>query len=346
MIKSYINFFILFFCSNIIILNCSDNPVNQIINPHIAFEKTFGGPLSDHGYSVIQSTDGSFLITGLYIDTSDLRQENIFLIKTDINGNMIWEQTYGGSLKNDYGYSVIEASNGGYMIAGATRTYGAGDADFYLIKTDINGNLIWDSTYGGSTSESGKSIIETTDGGFVITGLKYASGTRDWNIYVIKTDNNGNLVWEKTFGGYLSEIGYSIIKTTDETYVITGLTNSIGAGSTDVYLLQIDISGNLIWERTFGGSLIDIGYSVIQSSDEGFMITGKTNSSGAGDDDIYLIKTDDGGNLVWEKTYGGSLKDRGLSLIETTQGSYVIAGETRSFGSGSEDIYFIKIDIE
>ncbi|MEO0049813.1 MAG: hypothetical protein ABIK42_01550, partial [candidate division WOR-3 bacterium] len=182
--------------------------------------------------------------------------------------------------------------DGGYIIAGGT------EYDVYLIKTDANGNLLWERTFGGENDDWGCSVQQTSDGGYIIAGFTMSFGAGDWDVYLIKTDGNGNLLWERTFGGENDDRGYSVQQTSDEGYIIAGYTWSFGAGRADVYLIKTDDNGNPLWQKTFGGSSWDDGFSIQQTLDGGFIIAGSTGSFGAGNCDVYLIKTDSEGNTV------------------------------------------------
>jgi len=310
--------------------------------PDTLWTKTFGGSSGDLGMSVQQTSEGGYIVAG-YTESYGVGQSDVYLIKTDANGNETWSQTYGGSAY-DYSESVQQTSDGGYIIAGSTSSYGAGSYDVYLIKTDANGNELWSQTFGGSSIDCGLSIQQTSDGGYIIAGYTGSYGAGNSDVYLIKTDASGNEQWTQTFGGSSSDFGWSVQQTSDGGYIIAGWTSSYGAGSWDVYLIKTDANGNESWSQTFGGINYDEGCSVQQTSDGGYIIAGSTESYGAGLCDVYLIKTDANGNETWSQTFGGSNSDGGSSVQQTTDGGYIITGWTQSYGAGSWDVYLMKTD--
>jgi hypothetical protein len=270
---------------------------------------------------------------------------------------MEWSKTFGG-MSLDEGRLVQQTSDGGYIIAGWTASFGAGSTDVYLIKTNKAGNEEWSKTFGGSSLEFGYSVHQTSDGGYILTGetrsfgagksdvhlIKTTSsfGAGNYDVYLIKTDKEGNEEWSKTFGGTGPEYGFSVQQTSDDGYIISGYTQSSGAGGHDVYLIKTDEEGNEKWSRIFGGSSLDYGFSVQQTSDGGYIIAGSTGSFGAGSRDVYLIKTNVEGNEEWSKTFGGTGPEEGYSVQQTSDGGYIIAGSTGSFGVGV-DVWLIKL---
>jgi hypothetical protein len=204
------------------------------------------------------------------------------------DGNKLWEKTFGGS-GLDWGSSVQQTRDGGFILVGTTTSFGAGDV--WLIKTDANGNKQWEKTFGGSNVDSGWSVQQTSDGGFIIVGNTASFGARWGDVWLIKTDADGNKLWDRTFGGSDWDWGFSVQQTSDGGFILVGETTSFGAGEADVWLIKTDADGNKLWDRTFGGSDWDWGFSVQQTSDGGFIIVGATRSFGAGDYDVLLIKS-------------------------------------------------------
>lgn len=301
------------------------------------WSKTFGGSDTDVGYSVQQTIDNGHIISG-YTWSFGAGKRDVYLVKTDDRGNEEWSKTFGGN-KTDVGYSVKETIDGGYIVSGYTLSFGAGWYDVYLIKTDVSGNEVWTKTFGGSSLDVGESVQQTSDGGYIIAGWT-GEGLHD--VYLLKTDASGNEEWVKTFGGSYAEKGHSVIKTSNGGYIIAGYTYSFGLGESDVYLIKTDSNGNKEWSKTFGGSDDDVGYSVEQTADGGYIIAGYTHATGSGDSDVYLIKTNSLGNREWSKTFGGSDYDIGYSVQQTSDGAFIITGYTESFGAGGSDVYLIK----
>jgi hypothetical protein len=302
--------------------------------------RTYGGTNEERGYSVQETADGGFIIAGT-TGSYGSGAYDVWLVKTDADGSQEWSQTFGGSLW-DWGWSAEEVIGGGYIITGYTESYGPGVSAVWLIRTDSEGALLWDETFGGSSSEYGCSVQQTLDGGFIVVGDTYSYGAGSRDIWLIKTDGNGDSLWTRTFGGGGSDGGSSVCETPDGDYVITGYTKSFGAGQADVWLIKTDGAGDSLWTRTFGGSGDDHGCSVRLTSDEGYVVAGYTESRGAGDDDVWLIRADSHGDTLWTETFGGSGHDRGRSALETADGGYVIAGEVFSYANGAYDIWVIK----
>jgi hypothetical protein len=249
------------------------------------WDKTFSGEQGAFGYSVQQTTDGGYIIAGS-------GGNYVLLLKTDSNGNRQWHKTFGSPSMIASGNSVQQTTDGGYIIAGYIGSYEAGSRDVWLIKTDSNGNKQWDKTFQIGEWDKGNSVHQTTDGGYIIAGTTdpyYLNPfDDDTDVWLIKTDSNGNKQWDKTFGGTEQDYGSSVQQTTDGGYIITGDTLSYGAGYFDIWLIKTDSSGNKQWDKTFGGNYTERGNSVQQTTDGGYIIGGQTTSYGPGN--IWLVK--------------------------------------------------------
>jgi hypothetical protein len=330
----------------------TSNPLHSQV-----WSNSFGGADDEWAFSVISSDDGGYVVAG-YTMSMSAGKADAWIVKTDSSGNQQWNRTYGGE-GFDWASCVIQTGDGGYAIAGSTNSTTAGDYDCWLIKTDSSGNQQWSRTYGEIRHDYAASVIQTSDGGYALTGIKDSLNDGGYSLavyrdlfvvgnadaWIIKTDSAGNEQWNKTFGGPNDDGAFSIVQTGDTGYALAGNTYSFSGGNnTDIWLIKIDTSGKEVWNRTFGGVKDDFGYSVIQTGDGGYALAGITNSSGAGLEDAWLIKTDASGNKQWDKTYGSSLNDEAYYVLQTQDGGYAMAGATVCFGAGFWDAWLIKTD--
>ena len=310
--------------------------------PEETWNKTFGGYSAEHAPSAQQTSDGGYILVG---DTMSYGagESDFWLVKTDSEGNKEWDRTFGGT-GLEWAYSVQQTSDGGYILVGGTRSYGAGESDFWLVKTDSNGNKEWDRTYGGTKSDSARSVQQTSDGGYILVGgtRSYGAGSND--VWLVKTDSGGNMEWDRIFGGTDSEWVYSVQQTSDNGYILAGVTGSYGAAGYNFWLVKTDLEGNKEWDKTFGGNSDDCAESVQQTSDGGYILAGGTMSYGADGYNFWLVKTDSEGDKEWDKTFGGTDSEWARSVQQTSDGGYILAGDTVSYGAG--DFWLVKTDLE
>jgi predicted secreted protein len=256
----------------------------------------------------------------------------------------MWSKTYGGAAADTAAGETVQASDGGYAILGDTSSFGAGGSDFWLIKTDADGNMQWNKTYGGTGTETSGDMCLTSDDGYAMSGYTTSFGAGGQDFWLVKTDATGNMLWNKTYGGTGNEYAYHVEQTLDGGYALFGQTNSFGAGNNDFWLVKTDGSGNMQWNQTYGGTGNDIGIHVLQTGDGGYALAGGTTSFGAGSNDAWLIKTDAAGAMQWNMTYGGNMTEISYALLETSDGGYLLTINTSSFGAGGTDIWLVKTD--
>jgi hypothetical protein len=308
---------------------------------NMEWNKTYGTSGYETARDLILTDDG-YIILG---ETTSFGagENDIWLIKTDFSGNMQWNKTYGG-IGGDRGWKIIKTSDNGYAIAGFTNSFGEGGNDYWLFKIDSFGIVQLNMTFGGIGDDRCRDIITTTDDGFLLTGWSNSYSQGDIDYWIVKTDSNGELEWNQTYGGTDTERGLATICTNDNGYLTIGNTGSFGNGGADYYLVKSDNFGNLIWNQTYGGAEAETPTSIIETTDGGYAVAGRTYSFGAGESDIWLLKIDSSGMILFNQTYGGEMSDTSQTIIQTPDGGYVIAGSTVSFGLGENDFWVIKTD--
>ena len=292
--------------------------------------KYYRGEFLEYCFSVKQIFDGGYILTGFNQVANQNYTNNVCLLKTDSIGNLIWSKSFGGTY-HDYGYDVEQTSDSGYVITGSFD-----DTQVYLIRTDTNGNLTWNKKFNGTnTPSSGRAVKQLYDGGFIIAGFGYF-GINIEDVYLIRTDSSGNLIWSKNYGGSGIEIGRDVILTTDGGFLITGSTESFGAGDVDVYVIKTDSLGNVLWSKTFGGAGSDFGASAQQTTDGSYLICGGSESF-TGICSVYLNKIDSTGNLMWSKNYGYANFYSGFDAQQTSDNGFIMVSTQAGF-------YLIKTD--
>lgn len=326
--------------------------------PNIQWQKSFGGTNIEIAKSIIETPDGGYITAG-FSKSSDgdttLNQGNndFWVVKMSSTGTLQWQKSLGGS-GDDQANSICNTTDGGYIVVGSTTstngdiTLNKGFADYWIVKLNALGNIVWQKTYGGTSQDIATSVKQTTDGGYVVAGHSSSNngditgnnGPYFNDFWVLKLDSSGNLQWQKALGGSNEERAYEIQQTNDGGYIIAGETNSTNSGNIsstalgirDYWIVKLGNTGNIIWEKRFGGSAEDLAYSVAQTSDNGYIVSGSTNSNNGnitfnnGQGDFWILKLDELGNLQWQKTLGSILYDQAYSVKQTPDGNYVAAG--------------------
>jgi hypothetical protein len=373
---------LLFSCSK----SDTSTTIEQTINTgSLDFATTIGGSKNDVLLSVEKTTDGGYIVAGFTqsnngdINTKTNESYDFWIAKFSSKNTLEWQKTFGGSLE-DRATAVIQTKDSGFAVLGFSKSSdldvsaNAGAQDFWLIKLSNNGNLLWEKSFGFAGADYGTTLLETKDGGFLITGVldvsssggqgnsklaatKHAGG----DYWAIKTNNSGTLQWSTYFGGSLTELPLGIVETTDNNFIIVGSSDSAdfniknNRGTYDFWLIKISSSGNLIWEKSFGGSNIDEARAITATHDGNFIVVGDTRSSDLdvsknnGAADVWIVKFSPDGNLIWEKTIGGTSFDVARAVSKTKDNGFIIAGSSRSLDNGFEnkgqnDALIIKID--
>ena len=303
----------------------------------------YGGTEGDEPRFIQQTTDGGYIVTGS-TQSFGAGSSDIWILKLSSAGDVEWQKTYGGNASEGVG-SIQQTADGGYIVAGCTYSFGAGDADFWILKLSSTGDVEWQKTYGGSSEDGANSISiqQTADGGYIVAGRTISFGAGSEDIWILKLSSTGDVEWQKTYGGNDIDKAFSIQKTEDGGYIVAAYTFSFGAGSEEIWILKLSSTGDVEWQKTYGGNSADAVYSIQQTADGGYIVAGYTFSFGAGEVDIWVLKLFSNGDVEWQKTYGGNDFDSARSIQQTADGGYIVAGGTRSFGSGSSDFLILKI---
>ena len=303
-------------------------------------EVSLGGLNVDRGTSIRQTNDNGYIVLGYSNDLSGIGGYDICAIKLDSVLHVEWKKTYGGS-DWDFGNCIRQTSDGGYIICGGTYSYGNGDEDYFLIKTNEIGDTLWTRTYGGLFQDEAKSVVETADGGYVVTGFSMSNDTLG-DFYTIKTNNTGDTLWTHTFGGTKMDLANDIIELQTGGYAVAGETQSMGAGKSDGIILEITPDGKS--GRTFlGGEKEDDRFiSLTQRKDGMIAFAGITFNFGFGNGDIYFGILGSDFSYNFSTTFGSNGRELVNSVACTADDGFIICGTTNGFRNLLDDIYLVK----
>ena len=319
------------------------------------WSKTYGGQGNDIGKDIIQTSDGGYIITGYTKSYSSGGDSDLWLIKTNANGESClysdggtcsessskWVKTFGTS-GNDYGNSVKETSEGNFIVTGKSGRI----PSIFVVKTNSLGEKIWENLYGNTSNsgDRGNYILDRQDLGFLILGKEMTNSSDD-NLCLINIDGEGSEIWHSLYGGTDSDEGIYLSEVSGGGFIIAGSSKSYGNGNwDDMWLVKISSGGSMEWQKTFGGSYDEIGNYTHEKTEGGFFIVGSTESLGQGLHDIWVVSTDYTGNEIYSQTIGGGVDDKALNGARSDNGTLLIVGYTESFGNGGADVIFISID--
>ncbi|MDH5466520.1 MAG: hypothetical protein OEY25_03790 [Candidatus Aminicenantes bacterium] len=308
----------------------------------IEWQRAYGGIYGDVAYSIQQTSDGGYIVTGLS-ESFGAGSFDFWVLKLTLTGEIEWQRAYGG-IYWDVAYSIQQTSDGGYVVAGLTSSYGAGYEDSWILKLNSVGDIEWQYTYGGSQDDSFHSIQQTSDGGYIAAGDTVSFGEGSNDIWVLKLFSTGDIEWQYTYGSISSDYASSIQQTSDGGYIVAGSSESFGDIDSDFWILKLDSNGDIEWQYVYGAIQDDSFHSIQQTSDGGYIVAGDTLSFGDGSDDIWVLKLFSTGEIEWQRAYGGDGGDYARSIQQTSDGGYVVAGYTSSFGMGSVDFWILKLN--
>lgn len=266
----------------------------------------------------------------------------LFLSSKAISSHNLFEAVYGKA-KVENGRWVQELSDGSFVLLGNTTSFGIGDQNFYLVKIDSLGNLIWEKNHGDTLDDNAMQFVVMPDGGFIIIGATNGAGAGGYDFYVVRTNSSGDTVWTKTYGGTSDDFGNAIRETSDGGYILAGRSKSFGPGSENFWIVRIDSQGTKLWDASYGGTTSQQANGIVETYDHGFAIIGSTKSFGAGNSDIYIVRTDSDGVQMWDTTFGMALNDLGYHIEEAPDSGLLILGVTL-ITSDTSKITVAKID--
>lgn len=305
----------------------------------IEWQKTYGEYYGNSAYSIQKTNDGGYIVGGSYV-INYLGYE-FGVMKLDPDGNIEWLKTFGDEFSNT-AYSLQQTIDGGYIVAGISFFVDTQTADIVILKLSVDGTEEWSKTYGGTGDDRAYSILLTDEGGYIVAGYTSSFGAGDNDIWILKLASDGSIEWQKTYGGSESEETHSILHTSDGGYIIAGYSASFGAGL-DFLVIKLNTGGEIEWQKTYGGSRLDVAYSIQQTFDGGYIVAGETESFGAGNKDMWILKLSILGNIEWQRMYGGGQNEEASSIQQTVDGGYIVAGFTDTYGAGEQDILILKL---
>ena len=313
----------------------------------ILWSKSYGGTNTEKNSYVSVCSDGGFILTGYTVKPGSGNFMDLLLLKADSDGNLSWSASIGSS-KDDQGWYVTEANDGGFLAVGSSKSFNApGNWDGYIVKVNSAGTLQWTKVMGGTGSDYFLGMSKTNDGGYIISGETLSNTFGSSDMWLVKINSDGDTLWTRQFGKITEDGANTVVQTADGGYIIAGdIHTSPGAGDHNAALLKTDSGGNLQWAKTYGSSPGgEIGWAVRQTQDKGYFLMGSSNFYGnGGGGDFMLVKTSSDGNLQWAKAYGGSLFDDVWYFHQSVQNGNMMVGSTQSFGAGQQDIYLVSMD--
>jgi len=314
--------------------------VKTDVNGDAEWTRMLGGGLTEEANDVVIRSGGGYAMAGLTTSYGAGQEDVYFATYSPVGDPQAI--SYWGGASRDMANALVETSDGGFALGGETHSYGAGNADFWLIKSDAAGEDQWTQTFGGNSMDICYAVQQLADGGYALAGLTTSFGAGEADAWLVRTNSAGQMLWSRTFGWATNDVAYDMIKTSDGGFALAGHTQAGGSGERDYYLVKTDGNGTLEWAHTYGGIYDEFCYTLQQTSDGGYILAGSTYSFGAGNDDIWLVRLSSTGALLWSRTFGGGNTEYSESVAVTSNGGFVLGGQTLSFGAIDWDIWLVR----
>jgi uncharacterized delta-60 repeat protein len=311
-------------------------------NGKLVWERSFGGTRSDQVYAVASTQDGGVAVAG-HTRSKGAGKSDIWVLRLDPNGMLLWERTFGG-IENDRARTIDTMADGSFIIAGITQSYGSLNGDAWILKLDCKGRLLWDRTFGGNEEYAVFSVAGLPDAGAIATGYINTGGSSGFELWIIRLSPQGDRIWDQKYGRSVFDAGTAITPTTDGGAMVVGVTSDDGFRGDDAWVMRLDASGNVVWERVFGGPKPDSARAIVKMPGIGYAVTIATLSYGAGSSDAWVLCLNDDGDMLWKRLYGGNLWDRPTTAVLTLDGGLAVAGYTTSTGAGYEDFWIFRVN--
>lgn len=311
----------------------------------VTWSKTVGGDGADIGYAVCEAPGGDLVVAGSSTSFSISGDEDLYILRAAANGALTWSARFGGS-GTDRALSIEPTSDGGFIAAGMTRSCGAGGSDAYVVKTAADGSLLWQRTYGGSNDDEARSIIQTSDGGYLFAGFTEIEPPLMRAMWLVKLDFFGNIQWSQMYFDGYNEEAHAVIETSEGNYLVVGQNSLFAPMYNDMQAFLIDPTGAVIWGRTYFGQEDDIAYSVKETCECTFVIAGYTASFGHGGTDASLLTIDGQGNPLSWYAYGTTADEESRDVVQSSTGGFALAGRTDVNVATADDVYRVKTDCD
>lgn len=306
----------------------------------VAHLHAYGGGNNDVAEEIEATLDGGYIVVGSTSSNSS-GNTDAYLLKIDSNCSYQWSKALGG-INNDWGYSVKQTYDKGYIIGVSSNSYGNGGYDACLMKRDSLGNYQWKKCYGGNDWDFVYSVIQTHDSGYVFCGETYNNTSGFSDVYVVKTNQLGDTVWTRTVGGALVDKGNSIIETSDSNIVVAGVQNTL-SDSTQIYVLKFDFNGILLWDSLYGDSLYESAAAIIECNNGDYVIAGTSTSLNV-DKENYIIRTNSSGVSLWANYFNSTGDEEVLDVVEDNMGNLINVGYTEGAGGGMKDVHVFYVN--